>query len=255
MEVQHAEEEEEYMNEMKREEEENPNWAKPERALSWTPKEVAFWLDSIELTQYARTFDEEQVDGSILLNDCDRAMLQGEMQIKALHVGKILREVDKLRRVNQQAMGAAYKDWNELQCDNEAMAAQMNAQTARIKQLELENQALKLKAMMGNHAMDVIEVPPAMGVETQNDLETNETQQAKGQDGLEALLQRMQGEIEHLHKEKIVFAENAATEICKLNRIVGALSTEYSVLATPYYKKFNPVDSLIRSLGYMPTQK
>lgn len=264
VEVAHAEEEEEYMNEMKREEEENPNWAKPERALEWTPKEVAFWLDSIELTQYARAFDEEQVDGSILLNDCDRALLSGEMGIKALHVGKILREVDKLRKVNKLEMGGAYKDWNELQRDNEEMLRVMQTQTERIKELEIENQSLKLKAMMGGvgGGGDVIEVPVAadetdglnLNLEDGGNAETTRKMKGNGGD-LEAMVQRMEREIEHLHREKIVFAENAATEIEKLNRIVGALSTEYTVLATPYYKKFNPVDSLIRSLGYMPTQK
>merc|ERR1712048_828676 len=99
----------------------NPDWAKPERALEWTPKEVAFWLDSIELAQYARKFDEEQLDGSILLNDCDKALLQHEMGIKPLHVGKILREVDKLREINKEALQDSYKDWNELIEENKAL--------------------------------------------------------------------------------------------------------------------------------------
>merc|ERR1712228_36538 len=74
-EVQHQEEEEEYFLEMEKKAETDPDWAKPERALEWTPKEVAFWLDTIELSQYARKFDEDQLDGSILLNDCDKSLL------------------------------------------------------------------------------------------------------------------------------------------------------------------------------------
>merc|ERR1712013_21164 len=148
-------------------------------------------------------------------------------------------------------MGGAYKDWNELQWDNEEMLAVLQTQTERIKELEIENQSLKLKAVMMGNANEANDIVVPVG-------NVNETAMDTGFGGggdLEAAVQSMEREIEHLRREKIVFAENAATEIEKLNRIVGALSTEYTVLATPYYKKFNPVDSLIRSLGYMPTQK
>ena len=91
MELHRAEEEEEYIADIQHQADADPNWAKPERALDWSPKEVAFWLDSIELSQYARNFDEEDLDGNILLNDCDKAMLSQDMGIKNLHVGKILR--------------------------------------------------------------------------------------------------------------------------------------------------------------------
>ena len=65
-------------------------------------------------------------------------------------------------------------------------------------------------------------------------------------------LKIMQAEIERLHKEKIIFARNTADEILKLNKIIKVLSNQYTTLSTPYYKKFNPVDSIIRSLGYTP---
>ena len=91
VELHRAEEEEEYIADIQHQADADPNWAKPERALDWSPKEVAFWLDSIELSQYARNFDEEDLDGNILLNDCDKAMLSQDMGIKNLHVGKILR--------------------------------------------------------------------------------------------------------------------------------------------------------------------
>eukprot|EP01084_Bolivina_argentea_P024426 45514_1 len=51
--VQKQAEEEEYFVTMEEEASKNPDWAKPSRATEWSPKEVAFWLDTIELSQYA----------------------------------------------------------------------------------------------------------------------------------------------------------------------------------------------------------
>merc|ERR1712083_432496 len=67
-------------------------------------------------------------------------------------------------------------------------------------------------------------------------------------------IKKMQIEIDRLRGQKIVFAENAAEEICNLNRIIRALSSEYTTLTTPYFQRFNPVDSIIRSLGYQPAE-
>jgi len=138
-EVAAAEEEEEYFMEMEKKAETDPDWAKAERALEWTPKEVAFWLDTIELSQYARKFDEEQLDGSILLNDCDKALLSIEMSIKPLHVGKILREVNKLREINKDELQDSYKDWNELIAENKLLLEKQTEHDVLIKDLQAEN--------------------------------------------------------------------------------------------------------------------
>merc|ERR1712176_390757 len=146
-EVAAAEEEEEYFMEMEKKAETDPDWAKAERALEWTPKEVAFWLDTIELSQYARKFDEEQLDGSILLNDCDKALLSIEMGIKPLHVGKILREVNKLREINKEQLQDSYKDWNELIEENKRLLESAKEQDLMIKDLQAENAELRLKSI------------------------------------------------------------------------------------------------------------
>ena len=83
---------------------------------------------------------------------------------------------------------------------------------------------------------------------------TDQMMTGNGKDPFNEILV-MQAEIERLHKEKIVFAQNTADEILKLNKIIKVLSNQYTTLSTPYYKKFNPVDSIIRSLGYMPNDQ
>jgi len=268
-EMEKAEEEEEYIADIQNQAEQDPNWAKPERAMKWSPKEVAFWLDSIELSQYARKFDEEACDGSMLLNDLDKVMLSQDMGIKNLHVGKILREVDKLRKLNKDELQESYKDWNELIEDNKQLSERLFKANQDIKELEAKNAELRLKtinaanpALMLNPMMD--DEPPELvgGGDTTKGLEE---EYDKFADGLlteteskdSGMVHQMQEEIERLTKEKIKFAENAAEEICNLNRIIRALSTEYTTLTTPYFQRFefNPVDSIIRSLGYQPAQQ
>eukprot|EP01083_Nonionella_stella_P298928 1014451_1 len=252
-----AEEEEEYFVSMEREAANNPDWAKPERALEWTPKEVAFWLDTIELSQYARKFDAEQLDGSILLNDCDKTLLQMDMGIKPLHVGKILREVDKLRKINADELQDSYKDWNELIEENQHLITNLETQQQTINELKQENAELRLKSMsavnlenMANPVASDIDIQKetTKGLYDNNDEVEYKTENNTYTNEINILNE----DIEHLHRQKIQFAENTANEISKLNAIIRVLAKEHTTLSTPYYKKFNPVDSIIRSLGYMP---
>jgi len=251
--------------EMEKKAELDPDWAKAERALEWTPKEVAFWLDTIELSQYARKFDDEQLDGSILLNDCDKSLLSMEMGIKPLHVGKILREVNKLREINKDLLQDSYKDWNELIEENKKLLEAQKEQDLMIKDLQSENAELRLKSInnvnpqnivhpmqTGSHAdddgIDVMDRETTKGLDIENFDDFKTEKDPYGE------IKLLNAEIERLHKQKIQFAENAAIEIGKLNLIIKVLSNEYTTLSTPYYKKFNPVDSIIRSLGYTPKE-
>merc|ERR1712228_663029 len=191
--------------------------------------------DTIELSQYARKFDEDQLDGSILLNDCDKSLLSVEMGIKPLHVGKILREVNKLREINKDELQDSYKDWNELIEENKKLLEAQKEQDLMIKDLQTENAELRLKSINSVNPQNIVN-PMADDRETTQGFDLN----VENYDDLKT--------------EKIQFAENAATEIGKLNTIIKVLSNEYTTLSTPYYKKFNPVDSIIRSLGYTPKE-
>ena len=255
--------------EMEKKAETDPDWAKAERALEWTPKEVAFWLDTIEMSQYARKFDDEQLDGSILLNDCDKTLLSLEMGIKPLHVGKILREVNKLREINKDKLQDSYKDWNELIAENKRLLSMQQEQDLMIKDLQTENAELRLKSINSVNPQHIVNPMAAAAhaddddLDDDDDMETEETTKGLEIETYDDLktekdpyqeIKLLNAEIERLHKQKIQFAENAAIEIGKLNLIVKVLSNEYTTLSTPYFKKFNPVDSIIRSLGYTPKE-
>lgn len=79
----------------------NPEFAKPERAISWTIKEVCWWLIKLHLEKYAKTFSELGIDGNILLYDIDEDILEREVGIRPLHMRKLMRELNKLRKVNE----------------------------------------------------------------------------------------------------------------------------------------------------------
>ena len=93
-----AQAEENFYEEIERRASEMPDFAKKDAVSEWNPQEVAFWLDSMELGQYGRTFHGEGIDGSMILNDIDTRMLL-ELGVKQIHVRKILREIDILRQV------------------------------------------------------------------------------------------------------------------------------------------------------------
>ena len=95
-------------------------------------------------------------------------------------------------------------------------------------------------------------VQTTQGLDIENEDDINMGMMGMTSDSAANEIKVMQAEIERLHKEKIVFAQNTANEILKLNKIIKVLSKQYTTLSTPYYKKFNPVDSIIRSLGYQP---
>jgi len=177
------------------------------------------------------------------------------MGIKPLHVGKILREVNKLRIINKDELQDSYKDWNELIEENKKLLEAQKEQDLMIKDLQTENAELRLKSINSVNPQNIVNPMADDRVTTQGfDLNVENYDDLKTEKDPYAEIKLLNGEIERLYKQKIQFAENAATEIGKLNTIIKVLSNEYTTLSTPYYKKFNPVDSIIRSLGYTPNE-
>jgi len=87
----------EFLDEMQYEAENNKDFGKVENAEEWSVKEVCYWLTTIHLDKYIKSFHDQIIDGSILLRDLDDSMLINELGIKRLHVKKILREINKLK--------------------------------------------------------------------------------------------------------------------------------------------------------------
>eukprot|EP00929_Paragymnodinium_shiwhaense_P010828 TRINITY_DN11580_c0_g1_i4.p1 TRINITY_DN11580_c0_g1~~TRINITY_DN11580_c0_g1_i4.p1 ORF type:complete len:981 (+),score=223.55 TRINITY_DN11580_c0_g1_i4:200-3142(+) len=62
----------------------------------WSAEDVSTFLRQIGLGMYAETFQQEGVDGSILCLDLNEDIAQNDLGMKALHVGKLFREIRKL---------------------------------------------------------------------------------------------------------------------------------------------------------------
>merc|ERR1712045_993362 len=77
------------------------------RAFKWKPHEVCHWLEKGGFVSYIKSFFDNGIDGEILLNDLNPIILHEDLKVKRFHTGKMLREIQILRK------GAVYTE-----CDN-----------------------------------------------------------------------------------------------------------------------------------------
>jgi len=75
----------------------SPNIQMDKNLESWTIEEVWCWLQKINLGMYGQVFRKNQIDGSILKNDLTTEILAEELEVKRLHLSKLMREIEKLR--------------------------------------------------------------------------------------------------------------------------------------------------------------
>jgi len=226
----------------------DPSFANPDNAPQWSPAEVAFWLDSIDFGQYSRRFHDDAIDGSILLNDVDRQMLQGEMGIKRLHIGKMLREIEKLRQKHPTILQSPYKDWHQLSKENEILNHQLNQSSLKIQELEKELAQLKFNNIykMNNSEHDdrdeTVENITMDNVFIENKETKNE------QDSI--TISKLMKEIESLQQSKYDLVIATDKELQTLRKIIRMLSGENETLQTPMYKRYSIFDSIIKTMGY-----
>jgi len=260
-----AADEENFYNEIERKINEDPNFGKTSRATEWNPQEVAWWLDSIEMGQYSRQFAEDQVDGEMLLNDCNRNLLTNDMNIKPLHVGKILREIDRLRSENSEFLQSPYLDWNTLNDDNKELKKKLDKANKLVNELETENNNLKLEiatsAIQYNEENkgslnDNAGLYDNILIDNSNEnnisvIKNNENSNTGGTNkGKDQIIYELQMEIERIKYDKILLAKNADNEISSLRKICKIISHEYNKQLTPKYKIKNPIDILLNQFGY-----
>jgi len=85
------------MEDIKNKGKDDPLFAQKSRATSWTIKEVAYWLETIDFATYIPTFLQNRIDGEILIRDLDKHTLSTELQVLSSHASKLLREIAKLK--------------------------------------------------------------------------------------------------------------------------------------------------------------
>jgi len=222
----------------------DPSFANPDNAPEWSPAEVAFWLDSINFGQYSRRFHDDAIDGSILLNDVDRNMLQSEMGIKHLHVGKMLREIEKLRQKHAAILHLPCKDNHQISKENETLKNQLNVSLVKIQELE------KKIAQLQNQNINKNNDPRDESVEnTTTDNVFIENRETKNeQDPL--TITKLTQEIESLQQSKYDLVIATDKELQYLRKMIRILSGEYETLQTPKSKRNNLFDSIIKTIGY-----
>ena len=66
---------------------------------------MSHWLYTVKIPDYVDTFREKVVDGQILLSDLSADFLRSDLNIKQYHVGKITREIAKLKELAVPPLG------------------------------------------------------------------------------------------------------------------------------------------------------
>lgn len=73
--------------------------------LKWTTHDVQTWLQKTDLALYCAAFQENGVDGHMLVTDMSDEILQNDLNVKKLHLSKFNRELQKLRKQTGGAEG------------------------------------------------------------------------------------------------------------------------------------------------------
>eukprot|EP01084_Bolivina_argentea_P117869 209241_1 len=66
---------------------------------SWNKSEVAYWIISIGFEQYAFKFYALPIDGDMLIRDMNKESIIEDLGIMKIHSNRILRQIDKLRKI------------------------------------------------------------------------------------------------------------------------------------------------------------
>jgi len=77
--------------------EENELFGHEQHAIDWTAEEVAFWLRRVGFDLYAPQFVHENVNGEMLLHDLNTNVMTRDLKVKALHCGRLLRHLTRLK--------------------------------------------------------------------------------------------------------------------------------------------------------------
>merc|ERR1712129_71185 len=70
-----------------------------ETIMHWTKEEVAYWIYSINFEQYAFAFYSLPIDGDMLIRDMNKESIIEDLGVMKVHSARILRQIDKLRRI------------------------------------------------------------------------------------------------------------------------------------------------------------
>jgi len=119
----------------------NPEFGNIKNSDDWTNLEVCNWLIKIHLDKYLKNFMDQTIDGSILLRDLNENILKTELGVKALHVKKFQREIQKLREASPKFQEAQAKQDDKVLIKT----LTMEVETLQNENVNLKNQIDSLK--------------------------------------------------------------------------------------------------------------
>ncbi|ETO23711.1 hypothetical protein RFI_13468 [Reticulomyxa filosa] len=159
-----------YLESLKKKAEDDPLFANPKKANKWTLEEVSLWLFRIRSQEYIDAFKKHRVDGSMLLNDLKSQELTNDIGVQPYHVGKIAREIQKLKE-NAEAI-LTVSDFTDIRLVNDSFG--LDPQEVKQLKQDLETQQRineVLQFELSNLEREVKETPggPGHNVDEHND--------------------------------------------------------------------------------------
>ena len=272
-----------YEAQLRRMAEDDATFAVPKRAHKWSVEEVSHWLYTIKIPDYVDAFKEKLVDGSILLSDLSDDQLRTELGIKNYHIGRINREIAKLKELATPPLAesdfvvdqgyipekTAVETVTEL---NRELTDQKDINSALSIELERANQ--QLLTLKEIQAMGAEEMQQTKGGPNDPELkeeleEVNNNENKPNVSGssninneeFEKLTkenQELNQILEDLQKSKIDLAMRTASEMQKLRAMVRVASKAYEELTgTPLGQVAqwpSTQNFFYNTLGYSPTK-
>merc|ERR1712228_283698 len=176
-----------------------------ETIMHWTKEEVAYWIYSINFEQYAFAFYCLPIDGDMLIRDMNKESIIEDLGVMKVHSARILRQIDKLRRIIHEGFDEDVIDGISIEPDKERPTMdQIESLQDVIEKLEKEIAELR-EALDDNNNND-----EESGYFTKKiqDLETDLNEIRELKEKMESDMEAMKGE----HSEEIETLNNTLNE-------------------------------------------
>merc|ERR1712048_456881 len=112
--------------------------------MHWTKEEVAYWIYSINFEQYAFAFYSSPIDGDMLIRDMNKESIIEDLGVMKIHSARILRQIDKLRRIINEGFDEDVIDGVSIEPDKERPTIeQIESLQDAIDKLETEREELR----------------------------------------------------------------------------------------------------------------
>merc|ERR1712048_168628 len=171
--------------------------------MHWTKEEVAYWIYSINFEQYAFAFYSSPIDGDMLIRDMNKESIIEDLGVMKIHSARILRQIDKLRRIIHEGFDEDVIDGVFIEPNKERPTIeQIESLQEAIDQLQKEREELR-QALDDNN-----EEESGYFAKKIQDLETELNELKETKEKMENDMEAMKGE----HSEQMENLNNTLNE-------------------------------------------